>query len=357
MPYKFIDRQQDLDTWIDRVSDIKVIGLDTEFLWERTYFPKLCLIQIAADDSIACIDTLALDDLSSVNKMMNVSNVQKIFHAAKQDIEVLQVAGLEAREQIFDTQVAAGLLGMAEQIGYGDLVETLVGIRLEKSQTRTDWTSRPLNVRQLDYAANDVKYLAEMTEIMSEKLLSLGRFDWCLEDCRRLQQPHRSVLAPWERISGIGKLETGSFAIAVNIAVWRDDKAKEMDLPRGWVFSDKQILSIAVEKPKTLKELSSILNDKPNILRKFSENLLELVDTDGLVSSLSVHRKNPLSIAQRKRAKEIKKKIATIAADLGIGSSLLCTSKEVEACLHGDVPERISTGWRQYIVCDLLESI
>jgi len=357
MPYKFIDRQQDLDTWIDRVSDIKVIGLDTEFLWERTYFPKLCLIQIAADDSIACIDTLALNDLSSVNKMMNVSNVQKIFHAAKQDIEVLQVAGLEAREHIFDTQVAAGLLGMAEQIGYGDLVETLVGIRLEKSQTRTDWTSRPLDVRQLDYAANDVKYLAEMTEIMSEKLLSLGRLDWCLEDCRRLQQPQRSVLAPWERVSGIGKLETGSFAIAVNIAVWRDDKAKEMDLPRGWIFSDKQILSIAVEKPKTLKELSSILNDKPNILRKFSENLLELVDTDGLVTSLSVHRKNPLSISQRKRAKEIKKKIATIAADLGIGSSLLCTSKEVEACLHGDVPEKISTGWRQYIVCDLLESI
>jgi ribonuclease D len=196
-----------------------------------------------------------------------------------------------------------------------------------------------------------------MTEIMSEKLLSLGRLDWCLEDCRRLQQSYRSVLAPWERIPGIGKLEARSFTIAVNIAVWRDDKAKEMNLPRGWVFSDKQILSIAVEKPKTLKQLSSILNDKSNILRKFSENLLELVDSDGLVSSLSVHRKDPLSISQRKRAKEIKKKIATIAADLDIGSSLLCTSKEVEACLRGDVPERISTGWRQDIVCDLLESI
>jgi ribonuclease D len=209
----------------------------------------------------------------------------------------------------------------------------------------------------LDYAANDVKYLAEMTEIMSEKLMSLGRLDWCLEDCRRLQQSYRSVLAPWERIPGIGKLETRSFTIAVNIAVWRDDKAKEMNLPRGWVFSDKQILSIAVEKPKTLKQLSSILNDKSNILRKFSENLLKLVDSDSLVSSLSAHRREPLSISQRKRAKEIKKKIATIAADLDVGSSLLCTSKEVEACLRGDIPERISTGWRQDIVCDLLESI
>ena len=94
MPYKFIDRQQDLDTWIDRVSAIKVIGLDTEFLWERTYFPKLCLVQIAADDSIACIDTLALEDLSGLNAMMSVSTVQKVFHAAKQDIEVLHVAGL-----------------------------------------------------------------------------------------------------------------------------------------------------------------------------------------------------------------------------------------------------------------------
>jgi len=357
MPYKFIDRQQDLDTWVDIVSDIKVIGLDTEFLWERTYFPKLCLIQIAAGDSIVCIDTLALEDLSGVNKIMNVSTVQKIFHAAKQDIEVLHAAGMEAREQLFDTQVAAGLLGMAEQIGYGDLVETLVGIRLEKSQTRTDWTSRPLNVRQLDYAANDVKYLAEMSEIMSEKLLSLGRLDWCLEDCRRLQQAHRPLLAPWERISGIGKLEAASFQIAANIAVWRDDKAKEMDLPRGWVFSDKQILSIAVEKPKTLKELSFILKDKPNMLRKFSENLLGFVESDGLTGSLGVNRKEPLSIAQRKRAKEIKKSIATIANDLDLASSLLCTSKEVEACLRGDVPERISTGWRKNILCHVLGSI
>ena len=357
MSYKFIDRQQDLDTWTDIVSDIKVIGLDTEFLWERTYFPKLCLIQIAAGDSIVCIDTLALEDLSGVNKIMNVSTVQKIFHAAKQDIEVLHAAGIEAREQLFDTQVAAGLLGMAEQIGYGDLVETLIGIRLEKSQTRTDWTSRPLNVRQLDYAANDVKHLAEMTEIMSEKLLSLGRLDWCFEDCRRLQQAHRPLLAPWERISGIGKLETASFELAANIAVWRDEKAKEMDLPRGWVLSDKQILSIAIEKPKTLKELSFILKDKPNILRKFSENLLGFVKSDDLTGTLGVNRKEPLSISQRKRAKEIKKSIAAIANDLDLGSSLLCTSKEVEACLRGDVPERVSTGWRKNILYNVIGSI
>ena len=196
-----------------------------------------------------------------------------------------------------------------------------------------------------------------MTEIMSEKLRSLGRLDWCLEDCRRLEQAHRPLLAPWERISGIGKLETASFELAANIAAWRDKKAKEMDLPRGWVLSDKQILSIAIEKPKTLKELSFILKDKPNILRKFSENLLGFVKSDGLTGSLGVNRKEPLSISQRKRAKEIKKSIAAIANDLDLGSSLLCTSKEVEACLRGDVSERVSTGWRKNILYDVLGSI
>jgi ribonuclease D len=122
-------------------------------------------------------------------------------------------------------------------------------------------------------------------------------------------------------------------------------------------LSDKQILSIAIEKPKTLKELSFILKDKPNILRKFSENLLGFVKSDGLTGSLGVNRKEPLSISQRKRAKEIKKSIAAIANDLDLGSSLLCTSKEVEACLRGDVSERVSTGWRKNILYDVLGSI
>jgi ribonuclease D len=357
MLYTFIDQQEELHTWVEDMADIEVIGLDTEFLWERTYFPQLCLIQVAAGDSIACIDTLALEDFSVLKRIMKAPTVKKVFHAAKQDIEVLHIASLEPSAQLFDTQIAAGLLGMADQIGYGDLVEATVGMRLEKSQTRTDWTSRPLSARQLDYAANDVRYLAEIAEIMSQKLASLGRLDWWFEDCLRLQQSHGSVLAPWERVSGIGKLEIKNFEVAMNLAVWRDNKAKEVNLPRGWVFSDKQLLSIALDKPKTLKELSPIFKDKPNMLRRFGTNILELIGNGCQKYTLNINRKAPLSISERQLAKEIKKKVATIAEELAIGPSVLCTSKEVDGCLRGDVSERISAGWRKDFLYSLLEPI
>ncbi len=357
MFYIFIDRQEELYAWVEDVANIEVLGFDTEFFWERTYFPQLCLIQVAAGDLIACIDILALEDLSVLKRIMKSPTVKKVFHAAKQDIEVLHVVSLEPSAQLLDTQIAAGLLGMADQIGYGDLVEATVGMRLEKSQTRTDWTSRPLSVRQLDYAANDVRYLAEMAEIMSQKLTSLGRLDWWFEDCLRLQQSHGSVLAPWERVSGIGKLEIKDFEVAMNLAVWRDNKAKEINLPRGWIFSDKQLLSIALDRPKTLKELSSILKDKPDMLRKFSTNILQLIGNSCQKSASNMNRKAPLSISERQLAKEIKKKVATIAEELAIGPSVLCTSKEVDRCLRGDVPERIFAGWRKDFLYSLLEPI
>jgi ribonuclease D len=357
MLYTFIDREEELSAWAEDVANTELMGFDTEFFWERTYFPQLCLIQIAAGDSIVCIDTLNLKDLTPLKKIMKSTVVKKVFHAAKQDIEVLHGVGLESNEQLLDTQIAGGLLGMADQIGYGDLVEAMVGVRLEKSQTRTDWISRPLTARQLDYAANDVKYLCEMTEILSNKLAELGRLNWWIEDCLRLQQSQGSVLAPWDRVSGIGKLDVEDFEVAVKMADWRESKAKEVNLPRGWVISDKDLLAIVLDRPKSRKELSLIMKDKPNILRKFSDNILQIVSYRGEKNTLNSNKKLPLSVIERKFTKEIKKKVVAIAEDLAIGANVLCTSKEVDACMRGEMPERISNGWRKYFLYDLLEPI
>ena len=183
----WIDRSDELPSLARTLESYASIGLDTEFLRERTFFPKLCLLQLAAGDSIWCVDTLRVGSLEPLGKALTAATSRKVIHSARQDLEAFYLSVKRVISPVFDTQIAAGCVGLKPQIGYAELVKTLLDVTLPKGQTRTDWSKRPLTRAQLEYAADDVMYLGEIADRLTERLHALGRESWVLQDCLALE--------------------------------------------------------------------------------------------------------------------------------------------------------------------------
>lgn len=243
--------------WIERVDELPALArslesqpcicVDTEFLRERTFFPKLCLLQLAAGGKIWCIDTLRIAGLDALLPALT-AGTRKVIHAARQDLEAVYLTAKRVMSPVFDTQIAAGCIGLKPQIGYAELVKTLLDVTVPKGQTRTDWSKRPLSREQLDYAADDVLYLGDVAALLAKRLGELGREHWVLEDClaledKRLYEPDPAQA--WVRLRGLAQLAPATRARAKTIAVWREKLARARDLPRAWILPDAAIFSIA----------------------------------------------------------------------------------------------------------------
>jgi ribonuclease D len=273
MPDAFwIDRDQELPALARALESQAWIGVDTEFLRERTFFPKLCLLQLAAGGQIWCVDTLRISSLDPLMNALTAAASRKIVHAARQDLEAVYLSAKRVVSPLFDTQIAAGCIGLKPQIGYAELVKTLLDVTVPKGQTRTDWSKRPLTPAQLEYAADDVLYLADIAASLSQRLRELGRDHWVLEDClaledRQLYEPDSAQA--WGRLRGLAQLAPAPRARAKTIAIWRESEARARDLPRAWLLSDAAIFSIAEGAPPPLNDslaasLQDVLKDAPN---------------------------------------------------------------------------------------------
>jgi ribonuclease D len=266
MPDAFwIDRDEELPALARALESQAWIGVDTEFLRERTFFPKLCLLQLAAGGQIWCVDTLRLVSLDPLMNALTAAAARKIIHAARQDLEAVYLSAKRVISPVFDTQIAAGCIGLKPQIGYAELVKTLLDVTVPKGQTRTDWSKRPLTPAQLEYAADDVLYLADVAASLSQRLRELGRDHWVLEDCLALED--RQLYEPdpaqaWGRLRGLAQLAPAPRARAKTIAIWREGEARARDLPRSWLLSDAAIFSIAEGAPPPLNDsLAASLQD------------------------------------------------------------------------------------------------
>jgi len=173
-----IDTQAALAAFCDDIKGCEWLALDTEFIREKTYYPKLCLIQLGVPDRCACIDPLALDSREPLYELLFDTATTKVLHACSQDQEIFVHLTGRVPTPIFDTQLAAPLLGLAEQIGYGNFIKELLGVTLDKAHTRTDWSQRPLSSEQIEYAADDVRYLAEVFPMVTQRLAEQGRVEW-----------------------------------------------------------------------------------------------------------------------------------------------------------------------------------
>jgi ribonuclease D len=189
----WIDRDAELPSLAQKLESQTWIGVDTEFLRERTFFPKLCLLQLAAGGQIWCVDTLRISSLDPLMPALTAAAARKVIHAARQDLEAVYLSTKRVITPVFDTQIAAACIGLKPQVGYAELVKTLLDVTVPKGQTRTDWSKRPLTREQLEYASDDVLYLGDVAERLSLRLRELGREHWVLEDCLALEdkQPKR----------------------------------------------------------------------------------------------------------------------------------------------------------------------
>ncbi len=362
-PIQYIDTAAGLAAFCSRLSAVDWFALDTEFLREKTYYPKLCLLQIATTDEVACIDPLALDDLGPLLAVLADPRITKVMHSCRQDMEIFyQLAG-RAPAPVFDTQVAAPLLGYADQIGYANLVKEIAGVALDKLHTRADWSVRPLTQAQIRYAADDVIYLVDIYRTIVARLQELGRLDWLAEDFRELSEAGLYDMAPasaWLKVKGAHRLKGASLSILQALAQWREETARSKDRPRGWLLRDDAMLDIARHKPDTLEALKAIRGLSDSLLNRSGEELL------GIVEQATTRKPSPfpdggtrtkLSAAQEALVDVMMAVVRITADENQLNPSVLAGRRDLEALLLGDPASAVLHGWRHRLIGERLQRL
>ncbi|PYG03181.1 MULTISPECIES: ribonuclease D [unclassified Thioalkalivibrio] len=350
-----IDTPDGLQAFLQAVRGAPWIALDTEFLREKTYYPKLCLIQAATPEHIASFDPLALD-VKGLAPMLHDRSVTKVFHSAWQDMEILLRETGDVPAPVFDTQIAAAMLGHGDQIGYANLVRAVLDHELDKSQTRTDWSRRPLDSEQLAYAADDVRYLAALYQQMHAELESSGRLEWLQPEMDALADPEAYRADPeaaWRRVSGHKRLKPRELSILQAVAAWRERTAQSSDRPRKWVLSDDLLLEIARRAPAGRAQLRG--------LRGFPSGMND-DRVQGLLEAIRAGRERPQSewpaLPKQKPLSEADEVLADMAMALlrelarrqEITPAAIAQRKDVVELVRGRAQDsRLGSGWRHHV--------
>ena len=276
-----ITNDQDLRQMLDKIDGCRALAIDTEFMRDKTYHPLLCLVQCATDDEEFIIDPLRVGDIRSLGRVLADERTVKVFHAGKQDRELLfNYCGVAAKP-VFDTQTAAPLLGMPQQVGYGTAVETLCGVKLKKLDSLTDWTMRPLTSRQIDYSLDDVRYLIPMYDKMRTRLEERGRLRWldaefaAMSDPETFSKPESEL---WTKVKKGNSLPRRKLVHVQNIAVWRERIASKRDIPRRWVLPDELVIEISRIEPTTTQELFRIRGTREKLTSSMAKEIVRLVE-------------------------------------------------------------------------------
>ncbi len=360
---QYIDSAQALQAFCSRLAGVDWIALDTEFLREKTYYPKLCLLQIATPEVVACIDPLALDDLNPLLELIFDPAITKVMHAARQDMEIFFHLRGAAPGPVFDTQIAALLLGYPDQIGYGNLVREMLGVNLDKLHTRADWSLRPLTRDQLHYAADDVIYLVEVYRQLQHKLQQLGRLDWLAEDFAQLSRAELYQTRPeqaWLKVKGSNRLKGASLSVLQALASWREEQAIRRDLPRGWILRDDALLEIARHKPATAASLGKLRGLGDRLLDKFGEQLVALVVNAAGVKPQAFPGSDErvrLTPAQDALVDVMMALVRLGGARHALNPAMLASRKDLEKLALGAADADVLHGWRRKLVGEQLQAL
>ena len=351
-----ITTTQALAVLCERLSRAPFVTVDTEFLRETTYYPKLCLIQIASDEEAAIIDPLAPDiDLAPFHALMANADVMKVFHAARQDLEIMFQDSGTVPHPIFDTQVAAAALGYGDQIAYDQLVQRITGAHIDKSSRFTDWSRRPLTEKQLAYAIGDVTHLIEVSRHLAEQLAERGREDWIADEMATLASPETYDADPadaWKRLK-MRLRKPRDIAVMREIAAWRERTARERDTPRNRVMKDDAIFEIAQQQPRTVEALGR-LRTVPNGFERSraGPEVLEAVERALAIPDEDLPRaprREPLPDWVQPAAELLRVLLKLRAEREGIVPRMLATNDELDQLAHKgeDAEVRALDSWRR----------
>lgn len=349
-----ITSNQTLAAACERLARHPFITVDTEFLRETTYYPKLCVVQMASAEEAVVIDTLAADiDLEPFFRLMANEAVLKVFHAARQDIEIIwHRAGL-IPHPVFDTQVAAMVLGYGDSISYDQLVQRITGDNLDKSHRFTDWSRRPLSPEQITYAISDVTHLRDVYQALSADLIKRGRIDWVTEEMEVLTSPETYRAEPdraWERLKTRVR-KPRELAVLMEVAAWRESEAQARDVPRGRILKDEVVADIAIHAPTTAEKLANLRSVPRGFDRsKWGQDVLEAVQKGVARDAKSLprlerHRHAPNGAATVELLKVLLRMTAERHA---VAAKVIATVDDLEQiAAEGDADVPAMKGWRR----------
>lgn len=341
-----------------------VMALDTEFLREKTYRARLCLVQIATAEGLWLIDPTLDIDLSSIGSLIADPAVEVVVHAGKQDFEIFYEAYGSVPRNVFDVQVAAGFAGHGASLPYGRLVESVVRVTLVKGESYSDWCRRPLSDAQLRYAADDVRYLLETADRLKTELQQLARLQWAGEEMSAFEAPGfygADVREVWRKVAGRGSLNGRQLAILRELAGWREEAARHRDLPRGWVVKDPTLVEVARRAPTTVGRLKAIRGFNAREADRSGRPILEAIER-GKASKPPPEPSMPPRSAQTRARMLAGLADAILKArceEARIATELVSTRAELESLLaqvvtgavteeSPDQPEaRLLRGWRR----------
>jgi ribonuclease D len=353
MQARYVTDAPGLDTLCHELGSAPWVALDTEFRRVDTYYAQLCLLQVATPALTACVDPLAVD-VAPLLELLGRPQILKVLHAARQDLEVLHDLTGQVPAPVFDTQIAAALAGFADQVGYATVVEALTGERLDKSQTRTDWTRRPLSEAQLAYAADDVHHLCTVYAALEARLRALRRLDWLVEECAALADPALYRTDPadaWRRLGAGAMLAPREQALLAGLAEWRERTAQAFNRPRGWVVKDVVLVEIARRRPDSAQALAAIEGVAPALVRKRADEILEAVRSAASAPATRLY--DPpvrLTPAQQQLARALAAHVAHTAESLQVPATLIATRQDLQQLLLGARDGRVLRGWRRSAV-------
>jgi len=342
-----------LDEQIGRWRQAPWLAVDTEFVREETYYGQLCLIQLSDGGIPALVDTLALDPAPLFAFLFEPRAV-KVFHSAGQDLELFVQRGGDSPRPLFDTQVAAALLGHGEQLGYAALVERRLGIAVDKSLSRTDWSKRPLPDAALAYAADDVRHLAVIYPALREELAGRGRLAWLEAECERFGDARRYRTDPasaWRGVKGIGRLPPAAQHLAARLAAWREEEAIRRNRPRRWILDDIAICQLAARKPDTPAALALVEGVSARRIERSGETLLALL-REPVAEAPPLVTEGRDSAAQKQKTQLLLEALRNRAVQEQIAPTLVATRGDIERLVRegpsAEIP--LLNGWRRELL-------
>lgn len=353
---------------IDKAKSTDAVAIDTEFIWTRTYYPHLGLIQIAlSDEDCYLIDPLAIEDLSLFGELLADQNVIKIFHDAPQDLAILHKATGRVPKNIFDTRLAAGFAGLPATLSLGNLIQELLDIKLPKTQTRTDWLKRPLDQKQIQYAMDDVRYLRAARIILINRIIGPEIKSWLQEELDLLNKPQcyngDNDNIRYQKIRGAKGLDRGRLAVFRELVQWRELEAKRLNRPRGHIIKDTVLLDIAKNKIVNLEQIREKTAISDKAAERWGSNIISAVHKGfnipkslrpTLDPSIRLNKKTTEILQKLNEFIQLKSKVQGIDHTLvGNGSELKKLVKSLNSS-NKSPNLRQMNGWRKIFLEDFL---
>ena len=358
-----IDTPAALESLVRRARRAEQVALDTEFVWERTYYPKMGVVQVGlGEEECFLVDAVAIPDLSPLGQLIGDPAVVKILHDSQQDLTLLRrITGASPRT-IFDTSRAAGFAGLSSTLSLDNLLHQVVGVCLDKSETRTDWLRRPLSEQQIAYAMDDVRYLPALRQVLLSRAQENATEEWLQEELAGCDDPtlyaEKDPRQQFRRLKGIGALSSHELAALRKLTAWREEEARRRDRPRGHIVTDKALVCLAQRQPHSVAGLKAIKALSENQVRRHGAAILAAIAT-GLASQRAKWPQPPKSPPNKRQLKpQLKRAITHLrekSAHRRIDPALVASRAEIELLVCEGVnalPERhrLLRGWRREFV-------